>query len=164
MGDTPANGSNAHRIRQLEREVRDLKQLLFQTTRGAMRNPVARKIKLPAAGVPGRVDEVPGSATCDNVWLNSNDRLYIPPQQTVIKNILTERVMPDGERLALAYQHDDGYWWLGGFDCNDNGSGDTIGPIDPGTDDPDDPGTDDPDDPVTDDPDDPVTPPGPDTN
>lgn len=133
MPDTPSHGSNLNRIRQLEREVESLKQKLIAVTSGSTLNPVARTVKIPPEGIPGRVDDEPGVAVCRNVWLNGSGKLYLPggPNETVqhrtaVFNILADEVRPGGENLALALLHDDGYWWLHGFDCKDNGSGGTI--------------------------------------
>lgn len=138
-GNQP-KGSNQHRIRQLEAEVAELRSLLFRIASGNANNPVARLVQLPERGIDARDDDEPGKATCRNVWLNSDGKLYLPggenagPEfKTVVHNILAKQAKPTGERLGMSLIHDDGYWWLHAFDCDDDGDGDKIKTLSTGT-------------------------------
>lgn len=126
MNDNLPNGSNEHRIRQLERAIERLETKIHQLldSQRPNRNPVAKLVQLPEDGVPGRDAE---SDQCvegeyDIVWTNAARKIFVTGQTQKCRHVGTMELPGDGSRLAWALQHDDGFWHLHAYDCEDEGS------------------------------------------
>jgi len=133
-------GSNEHRIRNLEREVRELRRLLLlRSISQAPINPVARKVQIPTQGIAARDGNKITFAHCELIWTNEDDELYFPDREPELYgNILFNDLLPDGDRIAIAVKHDDGRWYIHGYDCEDESDGTNIERLEPN--DPTDPG------------------------
>ena len=125
--DSLSNGSNAHRIRNLEATVdelvRTVDQLRARLANRAIRNPIAKLVQIPEDGFEGR------ESTSDKaiekelsvVRTDHEGTIYLTVERLKVRNVSTTAFNDAGSRLAWALQHDDGYWILHAFDCNDEG-------------------------------------------